>query len=58
MLYRRGSGEFSRRFPELRFPDKDDVLVFVSDKVEQSKQGVKEAQTLGFTRYDLIGVYS
>lgn len=54
VLHRRSSGDFSNRFPHLRFPDKDDVLVIVSDKIEQSKQGVKEVQAVGFARYDLI----
>ncbi|GMH39443.1 hypothetical protein BSKO_07341 [Bryopsis sp. KO-2023] len=49
LFLRRGSGDFARKFPQQRYPNKDDLLVFVSDDVEQSRKATDDAQALGFS---------
>lgn len=45
---RRGSGEFSSRFPSIRFPRKQDLIVCVSDEARDCRKAVQELESCGF----------
>ena len=48
---RRTSGDFHSRFPTLRFPRKEDLIVCVSDEVRDCRKAVQEMEALGYDWY-------
>eukprot|EP00210_Caulerpa_lentillifera_P003019 g2882.t1 len=45
---RRVSGDFSSRFPAIRFPRKEDLIVCVSDEIRDCQKAVQELEACGF----------
>jgi len=45
---KRMSGDYHSRFPTLRFPRKEDLIVCVADEARDCRKAVQELEALGF----------
>lgn len=49
VFQRRSSGDFATTFPDMKFPRREDLLVFVSETEAESINAVEDTEAMGFT---------